>query len=105
MAESEELKAPAAARQFPQFPLSPERGEAAAPPDYLMAALARLGGAVAAAGFEVSEVTLTFDDDAGEVRLSVRLRIAAELLDLIPALDQEAAGAARHDPITEHERS
>ena len=55
------------------------------PPDYLTAALARLRGAAGEAGFEVGEVTLSFDDMEEIVELKVRLSIEAGLLDLPPA--------------------
>jgi len=53
--------------------------------DYLAPALERLSAAVVASGFDLREVTLRLDEDEREVRLSVTLRITAELLDLTPA--------------------
>lgn len=85
MKESEDPKAQAEARQFPQFPLSPERVRPAAPPDYLTAALARLRAAADAQGFELGEVTLSFDEYEQSVELKAGLSITAELLDLTPA--------------------
>ena len=49
--------------------------------DHITAGLARLREAVTPGGFEVGEVTLSFDDDAGKVELKVSLSIDAALLD------------------------
>jgi hypothetical protein len=59
--------------------------------DHITAALARFRSAITPAGFEVRDVTLSFDDEEQRVSLSVRMGIDAELLGPEPAPDESVS--------------
>jgi hypothetical protein len=69
-------------RVEPQLPTTlPARAAAKGTLDYITAGLARFRESAKAGGFDVGEVTLSFDEDQERVLLKVSLGIEVELLD------------------------